>query len=353
MGRIADVLSKASGQGDQPQASVVENDPWQLADTPNEPALAVVRPQPGQHVSKEELPNDPWHLAETLTEPALAVVRPRPKDPGSKEGLSLNEVPAAVAPAARRQERARLRDVAPAIRWESRSPDHRYDGKLVGDDALSFDSQEQFRSLAAAVRHSRPERGTGVLLVTSALPGEGRTLVSSNVAETLSRSFGLRVLLIDGDLRQPSIHSAYGLPAAPGLVESLESDLSAPVPAFRLSRKLSVIVAGHPPRDPTPLVAGPAMQRLLQQASADYDWIVLDSPPMQVATDAAMLATLADKVLLVVKAGRTPYQAVREAVRGVGADRVLGVALNQINRANRADAQPADPFRELPGVSEV
>jgi capsular exopolysaccharide synthesis family protein len=347
MGRIADALSKASGQGEQPQVSIAGNDPWHLAETPNESALAVVRPQPKEPVSKEGLPNDPWHLAETPNEPAIAVVRPQPKEPVSKEGLSLNEVPAAAAPAARRKERARLSDVAPAIRWESRSPDHRYDGKLVGDDALSFDSQEQFRSLAAAVRHSTPEGGKGVLLVTSALPGEGRTLVCSNVAETLSRSFGLRVLLIDGDLRHPSIHSAYGLPAAPGLVESLESDLSAPVPAFQLSRKLSVIVAGHPPRDPRTLVAGPAMQRLLQQASADYDWIVLDSPPMRVATDAAMLATLADRVLLVVKAGKTPYQAVREAVRGLGADRILGVALNQ------AEARTADPFREVPGASVV
>jgi protein-tyrosine kinase len=392
MGRVADAFTKAFPTRDEPVERTTSADPWDLAGSPEtvepppdsttsrvaskpqagsapqaipavqvsrEPTLASAanvtpmpqaapaprvalapRPAPAPHIApaRRLIPvPEAASAAEVSSEPRetpLAVVAPRPK-----ERTQPTDIHAAGTPVSRGDEdRQLLRESALATREALGSGDPRYKGKLVGDAELSLGVGERFRSLAAALFHSARQTGTRVLLVASALPGEGKTLVSSNVAEALSNSFDLRVLLIDVDFRRPAVHSVFNLAPAPGLSESLESDLETTVPAVKVSPNLSVVVAGMPPRDPIKLVAGAPMQRLLKQVASDFDWVILDSPPLGLVSDAALLAELADKVLVVVKAGETPYHAVKDILKNLGPDRVLGVVLNQ------ADDGMADPY---------
>jgi len=284
---------------------------------------------------------------------ALATPRDIPRAaaaPRLKERTRPAEIQAADAPVRRRLEDRQLLRELTLPREESGSGDPRYNGKLVGDAELSFSVREQFRSLAGALVDSARQSGTRVLLVASALAGEGKTLVSSNVAGTLSEALGLRVLLIDVDLRRPSIHSVFDLAPTPGLAESLGSNLEIAVPAIKVSPKLSVVVAGQPPLDPTTIVAGTAMQRLLKQVATQFDWIILDSPPLDLVSDAALIAELADKVLVVVRAGETPYPAVLDVLKNLGSDRVVGVVLNQADDSNGDTSQGY--YGGSPGESE-
>ena len=118
------------------------------------------------------------------------------------------------------------------------APDPRYEGKLLGRPKLPLGVTEDYDALAANLDETTRRSGKRTILVTSALPGEGKTLVASNLALAFSTSYSRRVLLIDCDLRRPSVHLAFGLPPAPGLAESLKADDVGAIPVFRLSPTL-------------------------------------------------------------------------------------------------------------------
>jgi protein-tyrosine kinase len=307
MGRVADALAKSFPTRDKEVLSTPSGNPWQLAEGPDDDTVTIAPPRPKSAVA-------PIRLKEAVP-PSLP-----------EERRVRIEVPTNGAPS---DQRSLLRNVDRPAGSASSAADPRYNGKLIVNDELSVSVKEQFRSLATTIYHSGQQAGMRVLLVCSALPGEGKTLISSNLAQTLSTSLDLRVLLVDIDLRRPSLHSVFGLEAAPGLAESLEGNFASPVPAVQVSPRLSVVVAGRPPHDSMKVVAGSAMQRLLRQARSEYDWVILDSPPLGLVADAALLAALADKVLLVVKADETPYPAVLDTLKSLGPDRVLGIVLNQ------------------------
>lgn len=218
-------------------------------------------------------------------------------------------------------------------------PDARYEGKLLGRPRLPLGVTEDYQALAATLDERTGRLGKRVILVSSALPGEGKTLVASNLALAFSSSYSRRVLLVDCDMRRPAVHLAFGLPSAPGLAEVLQSGDVGAAPPVRVSDTLSILVAGHSPTDPMQLVAGVAMQQLLKQAEADYDRVIVDTPPVGLLADAAVLATVAENVVLVVKAGETPYDAVLAAIKNLGPQRLLGCVLNH------AEASEVDPFR--------
>ena len=180
-----------------------------------------------------------------------------------------------------------------------------------------------------------------VILVTSALPQEGKTTTSMNTAIVLAQK-GSRVLLIDADLRRPSIHKALSMGPRTGLSHVLTgtAELHQAIVRSSLIPTLYILPAGTPPPNPAELLASSNMREILKEMREQYDHIVIDTPPTLSVTDAVIMSTNADSVVLVIRSGQTTRQALRRArdllVR-VNA-RIAGVLLNA------ADLKSADYY---------
>ena len=156
---------------------------------------------------------------------------------------------------------------------------------------------EQYRHLAAALHQAQEASGVKSVMVTSALPSEGKTLTAANVALTLSESYQRRVLVIDADLRRPRMHELFALPPGQGLSDSLSGSRGGRLPVHSVTPNLWVLSAGHAVVDPMSSLVSPAMKQLLDDASASFDWVVVDTPPIAILTDANLLAGMIDTTL--------------------------------------------------------
>jgi protein-tyrosine kinase len=205
--------------------------------------------------------------------------------------------------------------------------------KLVVDADIDPAMVEQYRHLAAVMHHAQKASGVSSVMITSALPAEGKTLTATNLALTLSESYQRRVLLIDADLRRPRMRDVFGLPATAGLTDSLATPRDGRLPVHQVTPTLWVLTAGRALPDPMSLLVSPAMKELLDDAKDSFDWVVVDSPPIAILPDANLLAAMIDTTLLVVSARSTPYPMVQRAAQAVGTNRILGVVLNRAARA--------------------
>jgi capsular exopolysaccharide synthesis family protein len=170
-------------------------------------------------------------------------------------------------------------------------------------------------------------------MVTSALPGEGKTLSAANLALTLSESYRRRVLLVDADLRRPCVHEVFRIPNVGGLNLGIRSESDRKVPLIRMTEHLSVLTAGRPDPDPMSVLSSQRMRQVLTEAGSTFEWVIVDTPPIGMLSDAHLLTSLVDTVLLVIEAGETPLPAIKTAVEVVGRDRILGVILNRADDA--------------------
>jgi len=201
--------------------------------------------------------------------------------------------------------------------------------KVVIDRDMQPMSREQYRRLAAALHNAQATTGLKVILIASAVAGEGKTLTASNLALTFSESYQRSTLLIDADLRKPSLQTVFNLEGAAGLAEGLTSREERRVPVRQVSQYLSVLTAGRPSSDPMAGLTSSRMQRLISEARDAFEWVIIDTPPVGLLPDANLLAAMADGAVLVVKADSTPYPMVKRAVTALGVDHVLGVVLNR------------------------
>lgn len=195
-------------------------------------------------------------------------------------------------------------------------------------------SVEQYRRLAARLHLAQSEHRTRVVMVTSALPGEGKTLSAANLALTLSESYRRQVLLVDADLRRPCMHDIFRLPNLGGLNDGVRSDAPRKVPLIRVTEHLTVLTAGRPDPDPMSVLSSNRMKHVVNEAGATFDWVIVDTPPIGMLSDAHLLTSLVDTVLLVVEAAETPFEAIKSAVEVIGRDRILGVILNRADEAH-------------------
>ncbi len=205
---------------------------------------------------------------------------------------------------------------------------------MAGNQTFSI-GIEAFRNLRTSLIWSDGGEGLKTLVVTSAAPGEGKTLTAANLAVTLAYD-GLRVLLVDCDIRRPRVHGLFHLPRAPGLMELLTASGNAGgaprPPAIRDTSiaRLSVLPCGALPMNAANLLSSTRMRALLQELESQFDIIVLDTPPVLATADAGIVGSLTDGVLLVVRAGTTDRNAAQRAYQqlaNVGA-RVVGTVLN-------------------------
>lgn len=206
---------------------------------------------------------------------------------------------------------------------------HRIDAAGVENAALV----EAFRGLRTSILLSTPDRPPGSLLVGSTLPGEGKTTIASNLAIALAQA-GQRVLLVDADLRSPSLHRLFGVHENLGLVSFLagHQDWRAVVRPSGLPG-LDLLFCGPIPPNPSELLCSRSMRTLIPSAREKYEFVILDSAPMLALADSRILATLVSGVLLVVKNGAIPREQVKQtlaSIRSVGGN-VIGVALNNVD----------------------
>jgi len=194
---------------------------------------------------------------------------------------------------------------------------------------------EQFRRLAAALLHGQRDGRLKVIMVTSAVPGEGKTLTTLNIALVLAESYRRRVLLIDADLRRPRLSEAANLTVTEGLGDVLKGTEDRKAAVTQLTDHLWFLPAGRPDPEPLSGLTSPRMQRLLEEAAERFEWVIVDTPPVTVAADAGLLGALVDAVVLVVKAGQTPHPAVRQAIETLGRDRIFGVVLNGVDQQHQ------------------
>ena len=196
--------------------------------------------------------------------------------------------------------------------------------------ASSNASLEQYRRLAAALHEEQVHRQLKTVMITSALPQEGKTLTVVNLALTLSHSYGRRVLVIDADLRWPGLHVLLDIPNDRGLNEALR-DHQIEFPFVRVSNHLSALTAGRAGPSPLAGLASSRMGEVIEACAAQFDWVLIDTSPVGVLPDAQVLARLAGAVILVIGAGSTPAAAVERAVAELGGpDSILGTVLNRV-----------------------
>ncbi|MGZ5418687.1 MAG: polysaccharide biosynthesis tyrosine autokinase [Nocardioides sp.] len=195
-------------------------------------------------------------------------------------------------------------------------------------------ASEAFRTLRTNLEFASVDEPLKSILVTSAVPGEGKTTVASNVAVAFAQT-GKRVILLDADMRRPGIHRVFGLPNAYGLTNLLRT-VEQPLDSVAQTTpepNLTIITTGALPPNPAELLGSRRMKEVLQRLKEEADVIVVDSPPLQLVTDAAILGAELDGTLLVVDAARTRKGAVRqatEALERVGA-KLLGAVVNRLS----------------------
>lgn len=295
MGRVDDAFRRAREAGDAPAPS---NDSVAPAESfPQEPAVEAASPPP-------------------VIAPLLA-----------RDGSPELEAPAADE------------NVSTAEATEEANDLHlsaQLDAKVVIDRHIMPGSREEYRRLAAALHHAQEASGIRVVMIASAVAGEGKSLTAANLALTLSESYKRRVLLVDGDLRRPVQHRFFGLEAPSGLSDLLTAVDEPQLTLYDVSPTLTVLPAGRPSADPMAGLTSTRMRQLLNEARGPFDWVLIDTPPVALMSDANLLAAMVDAAVLVIRAGATPYEAVQRAAEAVGRDRILGAVLNRAAVDRRA-----------------
>ena len=200
---------------------------------------------------------------------------------------------------------------------------------------------DRFRLTRIRLKNIQASRGLKSLLVTSPLPGDGKSTVTLNLATVLSENGRQPVLLVEADVYRPTLIKKLGLNPWPGLTECYERG-SDPMSAIRRIDPLGfyLLPAGHPvDGDSSFLQTNFASQLIKGLASSPFSWVLIDSPPTTPIADILVLKAHTDATLLVIRAGQTPREAIEETTRNLGRDHIIGIILNGVEGLNRIYSQ--------------
>ncbi|MFZ0420449.1 MAG: CpsD/CapB family tyrosine-protein kinase [Candidatus Sulfotelmatobacter sp.] len=195
---------------------------------------------------------------------------------------------------------------------------------------------EKFRVLKTRLRHLQQKHELKTILITSASPGEGKTMVASNLAVTLSRHTSQRVLLLEGDLRHPALARQFGLRDLRGITEWFATDDPLSRFVYRVEGlRLWSLLAGQPAVESLTILQSTKFTEGVSQLAPAFDWVIIDAPPLVPLADVHVLSALAEGLVLVVRQGKAPKKALAKGLGGLDGAKVLGVVFN--------DAQAIEP----------
>jgi protein-tyrosine kinase len=191
---------------------------------------------------------------------------------------------------------------------------------------------EQFKMLRTSILFPASGKPPRSIMVTSAVPGEGKSFVSANLAISIAQNIEEHVLIVDCDLRNPCIHKQFGFGSVTGLSEYLSN--STPLGSLFLKtkiNKLSILPGGKSPHNPSELLSSQQMSKLLEEVKVRYGnrYIVIDSPPPRLTAETSVIARQVDGIILVVKHRHTNREAVEDLFKILGKEKILGVVLNR------------------------
>jgi capsular exopolysaccharide synthesis family protein len=193
---------------------------------------------------------------------------------------------------------------------------------------------ERFRALRSRLYQIAGVRTLRRLLVTSSVAGEGKTFVSTNLAQAIVQQPDMRVLLVDADIRASRLHSTLGAPNRPGLSDYLRGEADEfEVIQKGMAENLCLIPGGSQVSNPSELLLSDRMKHLLEFVTPIFDWVIIDSPPAMPVPDASILAGLVDGILLVVHAGSTHVAIAEKTAQEFHGYNLLGVVLNRVERS--------------------
>jgi capsular exopolysaccharide synthesis family protein len=231
-----------------------------------------------------------------------------------------------------------------------------FDSRLVSFTSPASFAAEQYQGLRLTIERLTRTRGAQVIAVTSPAAGEGKTVTSVNLAGALARGAEARVLLIDADLRRPAVARTLGL--LDGHINGLADLLNEPAPLASVARQIDpyslwVLPAGATRPQAHQTLRSPRLEQLLREARQQYDYIVIDTPPLLPVFDSALISRLVDGMLVVVAANQTPRKLLGEALNLVDPATVMGIVFNRDDRPlfGYYDEYYREYFPETSGVA--
>ena len=203
------------------------------------------------------------------------------------------------------------------------------DARLVAASAPQSLAAEQYRLLRTRVARAENGRTYRTIIITSPNKGDGKSLTAANLALTMAQEPQQRVLLLDADLRRPSIHTLFGISETPGLSDVLMGGAALDEALVQVpEHRLTILPSGLVPTQPAELLGSSNMRRVLDTLRTRFDRILIDMPPVAPLADVPIASTMADGVLMIVRAGVTPRPAIERALSGIEGAKVLGLVLN-------------------------
>ena len=188
---------------------------------------------------------------------------------------------------------------------------------------------EAFRLLSVRLRHLRRERKLQKLLITSTIPQEGKSVMSANLACALTLGTRQRTLLLEGDVRRPTLSKVFNLNPYPGICEYLQGERTLAASMYRLDPAgIWFFPAGVAPANPIELLESAKLRALMEQLTRWFDWIIVDSPPVLPLADTSVWTRLADGILLVTRQGITQKRHLKRGLEALESKKVIGAVLN-------------------------
>ena len=225
--------------------------------------------------------------------------------------------------------KAREKESSGAIKTVFKSKDvHKNIVSLL--EPQSFEA-EQFKHLRTNILFPVSGNPPRSIMVTSSVPGEGKSFVASNLAVSIAQNIDQHVLLMDCDMRKASVHSNFGFDEVEGLSDYLSKETSLSSLLLKTDvNKLTILPGGKPPQNPAELMSSNQMTKLLKEVTSRYSdrYIIIDSPPPHLTSETSVIARQVDGILLVVKAGSTDREMVEDLLEMMGKEKVLGVVVN-------------------------